>query len=109
MLKTFRDFFTGVHNGNVDEGLHCAIYQCTLATCSECLSHHLLFGKSLQTNCFVMDHAVNIAKRANDVIVTNLQLLYEFCHFSYFNEKRQKVKNSLMLISVCLFEFRVYK
>ena len=51
-----------------------------------------------------------IAQRANDFKVTNLQFLSEFCHFSYFNDKSQtKVRNSLMLISVCLSEFRVYK
>lgn len=29
------------------------------------------------------------AKRANDVKVSNLQFLCEFCHFSHFNDKRQ--------------------
>ena len=32
---------------------------------------------------------ISIAKRANDVRVTNLQFLSEFCHFSHFNDKRQ--------------------
>ena len=54
--------------------------------------------------------------------MTNLQFLSEFCHFSHFNDKRQtnmtflinekaqtKVRNSIMLILVCLTEFWVYK
>ena len=45
-----------------------------------------------------------IAQRANDVKVTNLQFLPEFCHFSHFNDKSQtKVRNSLIVeLFVCL-------
>ena len=51
-----------------------------------------------------------IAWHTNDVRVTNLQFLSELCHFSHFNDKSHtKVRNSLMLISVCLSEFRVSK
>ena len=57
--------------------------------------------------------------RTNDVKMSNLQCLSEFVIFLilmtkdrqtlHFNDKSQtKVRNSLMLISVCLSEFRVY-
>ena len=52
----------------------------------------------------------------------NLQILSEFCNFSHFNimtkdgqtwrfndKSQTKVRNSLILSSVCLSEFRVYK
>ena len=44
-----------------------------------------------------------IAWHTNDVRVTNLQFLSELGHFSHFDDKSHtKVRNSLMLISVCL-------
>ena len=62
-----------------------------------------ILAKSLQSLIVI----IIIAQRANDVGVTNLQFLSEFCHFSHFNDKSQtKVRNSLMLISVCLPQFR---
>ena len=58
--------------------------------------------------CFTKPRS--IALRANDVKVTNLHFLSECYHFLLFNEKCQtKMKNSLMLVSVCMTDFRVYK
>ena len=75
---------------------------------------HALFVRVQSFSVKTFDRSRNgchvIALRANDVKVSNLQFLSEFCHFSHFNDKSQtKVKNSLMVISVCLSEFRVYK
>ena len=48
ILKYYVKDVKGLFHNGTDEGLHCAIPVYTTRTCSESLSHHLLFGKSLQ-------------------------------------------------------------
>ena len=44
-----------------------------------------------------------IAQRENDVKMTNLQFLSEFCHFSYFNDKSQTKSEEFANVSFSLF------
>ena len=64
----------------------------------------------------VIIHDKQIAKK--DFRVTNLQHLFDFCHFCYFNESKiiyvydksqTNERNSLIIISFCLSEFQFFK
>jgi len=94
--------------------VRCAIVEWTLQNMHPCLVISNGIYASVVEHYIriirILDKCTHALSSANDVRGTNLQFLSEFCHFSHFNDKSQtKVRNSLMLISVCLSEFRVYE
>ena len=59
-----------------------AAWNSNLALLQQIIKQMTLYGKySIRREA--------IAQRVNDVIVTNLQFLSQFSHFSHFNDKRQ--------------------